>query len=163
MIEELQKVKNKVPTIIKHINSSYNDREIRNLDYSSINEAISIIKEFVDNINLKKYRFSYSFVFAFPSLIISSEIHLLITKKTIIHRLGCIGCSSPIKRSALRLNFNTRELTFNERIKSVGILKDIAERKNLKFSNTVILDGKHYCPAYFIEIPLKVELLEYII
>ncbi len=163
MIEELQKVKNKIPTIIKHINSSFHDKEIRNLDYSSIDEAISIIKEFVDKIDLKKYRFSYSFVFAFPNLIISSEIHLLITKKTIIHRLGCIGCSSMIKRNVLRLNFNTRELTFDERIRGVEILKNIAEKKNLKFSNTVILDRKHYCPAYFIEIPLKVELLEYII
>ncbi len=163
MLEELQKVKNKVPTIIKHINSYFHDKEIRNLDYSSIDEAISIIKEFVDKIDLKKYRFSYSFVFAFSNLIISSEIHLLITKKTIIHRLGCIVCSSTIKRNVLRLNFNTRELTFDERIRSVEILKNIAEKKNLKFSNTVILDGKHYCPAYFIEIPLKVELLEYII
>jgi len=163
MIEELQKVKNRATTLINHINSSYPDKEIRNLDYSSIDEAISIIEEFVNKINLKKYRFSYTFVFTFSSVTISSEIHLLITKKKVIHRLGGIGTYSPVRRNVLLLNFNVRELTFDERIRSVGILKEIANRKNLKFSNTVKFKSKHYFPIYFIEIPLKVETLEYII
>jgi hypothetical protein len=163
MIEELQKVKNKVPTLIKHINNSFQDKEIRNLDYSSLDEAVSIILEFLGKIDLKKYRFSYTFVFAFSSVTISSEIYLLITKKKIIHRFGNIGTHLPIRHNALLLNFNVRELTFDERIKSVGILKEIANRKSLKLSNTFTFDGKHYSPSYFIEIPLRVETLEYII
>jgi len=163
MIEDLQKVKNKVTTLINHINNSYPDKEIRNLDYSSIDEAISIIKEFVNKIDLKKYRFSYTFAFAFSSLTIKSMIHLLITKKKITHKLGNVDSSLSAGRNVLLLNFITRELTFDERIRGAGILKEIANRKNLKFSNTVTFDGKYYSPSYFIEIPLKVELLEYII
>jgi hypothetical protein len=163
MIKELQKVKNKVPTLIKHINNSFQDKEIRSLDYSSIDEAISIIEEFVNKIDLKKYRFSYTFAFAFSSLTVKSKIHLLITKKKIIHKLGNVDSSLSSGRNVLLLNFITRELTFDERIRGAGILKEVANRKNLKFSNTVTFDGKYYSPSYFIEIPLKVELLEYII
>jgi hypothetical protein len=163
MIEELQKVKNKVSTLIRHINSYYNDREIRNLDYSSLDKAISIIEEFVGKTDLKKYRFSYVFTFAFSSLTVKSKIHLLITKRRAIHRLGSIDSSLSIGRNALLLNFIARELTFDERIRSVGVLKEIANRKSLKLSNTVTFDGKYYSPSYFIEIPLKVEILEYIL
>jgi hypothetical protein len=163
MIEELQKVKNKVPTLISHINKLFLDKEIRNLDYSSIDEAISIVGEFVYSVNLKKYRFSYTFVFAFSNLTVKSKIHLLITKKKVIHKLGGIDTHLSVKSNVLLLNLNVRDLTFDERIRSVGILKEIANRKNLKFSNTVTFDGKHYSPSYFIEIPLKAELLEYVI
>jgi hypothetical protein len=165
MREQLLEVKNRVKTLIKHINSSYHDREIRNIDYSSIDEAISIVEEFVDKIDLNKYRFSYSFVFAFSSLIIASEIHLLITKKKVIHRFGnTSNYYSPIKHSALLLNFHVRELTFNERVEGSRILKEIAERKKLRFSNSLVVDGhRRYYPIYFIELPLKAETLEYII
>jgi len=163
MVEELQKVKNKVATLINHINSSYPDKEIRNLDYSSIDEAISIIEEFVNKIDLKRYRFSYTFAFAFSSLTIESVVHLLITKKRVTHKFGNVDTHLSPGSNVLSLNFSTRELTFDERIRSAGILKEIANRKNLKFSNTVKFDGKYYSPSYFIEIPLKVETLEYII
>jgi len=163
MIEELQKVKNKVPTLIKHINNSFQDKEIRNLDFSSLDEVVSIISEFLSKIDLKKYRFSYTFVFAFSNVTISSEIYLLITKKKVIHKFGNIGTHLPIRRNVLLLNFNVKELTFDERIRSVGILKEIASRKNLRFSNTIAFEGKYYSPVYFVEIPLKVKTLEYII
>lgn len=153
MIKELQKVKNKISTLISHINSSYSDKEIRNLDYSSLDEAISIVEEFVSKIDLKKYRFSYSFVFSFSSLTIESKIYLLITKKKVIHRLGNIDTHLSFGRNVLLLNFYVRELTFDEKIRSAGILKEIANRKNLKLSNTVLFDGKHYYTAYFIEMP----------
>jgi len=164
MIEELQKVKSRVTTIINQINSSYYDREIRNLDYSAIDEAISIIEEFVNRVKLKKYRFSYSFVFTFPSLAITLEIHLLITKKRVTHRFVSTGNYSIVKHNALLLNLHTRELTFNEKIESTGVLKEIAQRKGFRFSNTIVLDtDRRYYTVYFVEIPLKVETLEYII
>jgi hypothetical protein len=164
MIEELQKVKNRATTLINHINRSYPDKEIRNLDYSSIDEAISIIEEFVSRVKLKKYRFSYSFVFTFSSLAITSEIHLLITKNSITHRLATTSNYSIVKHNSLLLNFHTKELTFNEKIESSGVLKEIAKRKGLRFSNTLVLDThRRYYTVYFIDIPLKVETLEYII
>jgi len=163
MREDLLKAKNKVKTLINHINSSYHDKEIRNLDYSSVDEAISIVEEFVSKINLKKYRFSYTFSFAFSRLTIKSKIHLLITEKTVIHRLGNIEPHFLIGRNVLLLNLSVRELSFNERVRSVEILKEIANRKNLRYSHTVALDGKKYSPIYFVELPLEVETLEYII
>jgi hypothetical protein len=166
MREELMRIKSKVDTLIAHLNSSYRDKEIRNLDYSSLEEAVSIIEEFVSRVKLKKYRFSYSFIFHFPSLVINSEIHLLITQNKVIHRFGNTRNYSPIKykHSALLLNFHTKETTSNkERMESYGAFKEIAERKNLKFANTLILENRYYHTVYFFELPLKVETLEYII
>jgi hypothetical protein len=164
MREDLLKVKNKVANLINHINASYHDKEIRNLDHSSLDEAISIVEEFVNKVDLKKYRFSYSFIFAFSSEVIASEIHLLITKRKVVHRFGSTSNYSPIKYNALLLNFHVKELTFNEKILGTKILNEVAERKKLKFSNSLVVDGhRRYYPIYFVEIPLKVETLEYII
>jgi hypothetical protein len=163
MREDLQKVKSKVASLIAHLNSHYHDKEICNLDYSSLDEAISIVEEFTSRINLKKYRFSYTFIFPFPGLVIASEIHLLITRNRVIHRFGKTSNYSPIKQSALLLNFHTKETTFKEKIESYGILKDIAEKRNLKFANTLVLENRFYHTVYFFELPLKVETLEYII
>jgi hypothetical protein len=164
MREDLLKVKNKVKILINHINASYHDKEIRDLDYSSLDEAISIVEEFVSKVDLKQYRFSYSFILAFPSLVIAPEIHLLITKKKVIHRLGSISKYSPVKYNALLLNFHVLGLTFDKKILATSTLKEIAERKKMKFSNSLILDNrKRYYPIYIVEIPLKAETLEYII
>jgi hypothetical protein len=166
MREELMRIKSKVDTLIERLNSSYQDKEIRNLDYSSLEEAVSIIEEFVSRVKLKKYRFSYSFIFYFSSVVISPEIYLLITKNKVMHRFGNTNEYSPIKYkySSLLLNFHTRETTSNkERMESYGVLKDIAERKNLRFANTLIVENRRFQTVYFFEIPLKVETLEYII
>jgi hypothetical protein len=48
-------------------------------------------------------------------------------------------------------------------MESYGAFKEIAERKNLKFANTLILENRYYYTVYFFEFPLKVETLEYII
>jgi hypothetical protein len=162
MRKDLLKIKNKTDSLIKRINSFFRDKEIRNLDYSSLDEAVSIIEELVSKTNLEKYKFSYSFIFLFPKLVIEAEIYLLITPKRITHTLGGFSYSKN-KHSALFLNFHIDGITFNNRIICAGVLKDIAKRKNLRFFNRVVPCGNDYCSAYTIEISLQVETLEYII
>ena len=175
MVKALNK---KFKEVLLHIEKRFPSVEIRNLDYSVLDKAVSLVEDIVYHINricsAKKYRFSYWFILPLNgNAFLVSRVNLSITKEKFTHTLYALYISSEPKmrppeegRGALFVALYTKNLDC-QLLKLDDILRKLAVREKLylykRFETGVGYNNPFPESYYSFEIPFDVEVLEYII
>jgi hypothetical protein len=168
----------KLKEIFLHIEKRYPSVEIRNLDYSVLDKAVSLVEDIVYHINricsAKKYRFSYWFVLPLSgNAFLVSRVNLSITKEKFTHTLHALYISSVPRikpsekgKGALFVALYTDNLDCPP-IELDNVLKKLSVREKFylhKGFETGVGYGNPFPEGYYsFEIPFSVEVLEYII